>query len=201
VSVVLSSAAIYSYAIVAIFGLLILRRAWAMTHGAPVSVGRLVLLPGLYVVIYVAELAAIGYGAIGTSFTDQIYAGFGADAVLLFLGVLVAYRYTVAHVHIYQDPGSSVWKYRLNALLPVVYVVLFFARTAIETVVLSLSPFEFPTAATFVGISPLSLYLLFAVDALWGLSTGFLVGRSAAVYHLWKQKAGAPGPAPDAALP
>lgn len=200
-SVVLSSSAVYAYVFVALIGFIILRRAWVMTHGAPVSVTRLVVLPILYILIYVGELAAVGYGAFGTSFANQVWAAFGADVVLFAVGVWVAYGYTLAHVRVYRNEGDTAWMYRLNAVLPVLYVVLFFARTAIETVVLSLSPFEFPTAATFVGISPLSLYLLFAVDALWGLSTGFLLGRSAGVYHEWQQKLAAAPTAPDAALP
>ena len=200
-SVVLSTSALYAYGFVALLGFIILRRAYVMTKGAPVSVGRLVVLPIIYVLLYVAELAAIGYGAIGTNLTNQVYIAFGADAVLFAAGVLIAYRYTLTHVKIYRNTTDTAWMYRLNAVLPVVYVVLFFARTAIETVVLGLSPFDYPTAATFVGISPFSLYLLFAVDAMWGLSTGFLLGRSAGVYHEWQQELAAHPTAPDATLP
>lgn len=200
-SVVLSTSALYAYGFVALLGFIILRRAWIMTHGAPVSVTRLVFLPVIYVLLYVGELAAIGYGVLGTTFAQLTYVGFGADAALFVGGIWISYRYTLAHVRVYRNSADTAWMYRLNAVLPVVYVALFFARTAIETVVLSLSPFEFPTAATFVGISPLSLYLLFAVDAMWGLSTGFLVGRSAGVYHEWRQAVSTPHSSPDGALP
>lgn len=200
-TVVISTSEVYAYGFVALIGFIILRRAWVITQGAPVRMVRLVVLPVGYLALYVGELAAIGYGVLGTSQAVPVYAGFGVDAGLLLLGVWVAYRYTRAHVHVYQDPGSSAWMYRMESLLPVLYVALYFIRTGIETVVLGLSPLVFPTAATFVGVSPLSLYLVFAVDALWGLSTGFLLGRSGAVYHEWQQKLAAPQPSSDAALP
>jgi hypothetical protein len=186
-SVVISNQAATTYLLVAVLGFIILRRAYLMTKGTDVSVGRLVAFPAFYLVIYAAELAAIGFAAVGSSAATQVYLSFGADAALILLGVFLAYGYTLRHVEIYQEPGESAWSYRMSALLPVIYVVLFLVRVVIETVVLNESPFSFPAPGSLDGISSLALYLLFVVDALWGLSTGFLIGRSAAVYHEWQQ--------------
>jgi hypothetical protein len=187
-SVQISQATAVGYAFVALFGLIVLRRAYMMTNGVPASAGRLLVLPGFYVLVFVGLMTAILYGAIGSSVADQVYAAFGADMALVVAGTFVAYGYTLRHVHLYKSPGAVDWSYRLNALLPVVYVVLFFVRTGLEAVILGLSPFDVPSATQLAGVSPWTLYVLFAVDAMWGLSTGFLVGRSAAVYNAWQRK-------------
>jgi len=191
----ISQSEVAGYLFVVILGLIILRRSWRLTHGAPVTTGRLVAIPVLYVLLYGITLATIGVTAVGTSLATLTFASFAADAALVAVGFVVAYRYTARNVHLYQADGQSQWSYRLSPLLPVIYVVLFFVRTGIETAILNESPFSFPTASMFLGVSTLALALLFSVDALWGFSTGLLVGRSAAVYHLWQQKLAAP-PAP-----
>jgi hypothetical protein len=202
-TVQVAQATVAAYAFVAIFGFIILRRAYMMTHGTPATAGRLLFLPCLYVFLFAALMVAVVYGAIGSSVANQVGAAFGADIVLLLVGVFVAYGYTLRHVHLYRDRGAVNWSYRLNAVLPVIYVVLFFLRTGLETAFLGISPFGIPSASQLASASPWSLYVLFAVDAMWGLSTGFLVGRNAAVYHAWQRKL-AEGPGaipPDAALP
>ncbi|MGA8542747.1 MAG: hypothetical protein WB947_04315 [Thermoplasmata archaeon] len=200
-SAMVSQPTIAAYAFVAIFGLIVLRRAYTLTHGTQVSEGRLLVLPALYILIYAGELAAIDYGAIGSSVANQVYISFGLDAVLFAVGVFVSYGYTLRHVQLYRAEGETAWSYRLNPLLPVVYVVLFFVRTAIEAAVLNLSPFAHPSATALAAISLFSLYTLFAIDAMWGLSTGFLIGRNAAVYHEWQEKLGPPASARGTALP
>jgi hypothetical protein len=200
-SIVVSPSTVEAYGIVAIFGFIILRRAYLLTHGARVNVARILFLPALYIVVYAAELAAIGYGAVGSSVANPVYISFALDGALLAVGVFLSYGYTLRHVELYRAPGETAWWYRMNPLLPVVYVVLFFARTAIEAVVLNLSPFAFPSAAALAAVSPLALYSLFVVDALWGLSTGFLLGRSVAVYHAWQEKLAVPPAAARSALP
>lgn len=200
-SVGISQQAAIGYLFAALVGLLILRRTLRLTRGATVSAGRLLLLPALYVVVYVAELAAIGFGGGGSSVTTPLYVSYGVDATLVVVGTVAAFRYTLRHLQIYRANGETEWSYRMNPLLPVVYVVLFFVRIAMETVILNESPFAFPAAGALAGISAVALFTLFAIDALWGLSTGFLAGRSAAVYHEWRKKLVEPGPAPGTALP
>ncbi|HTW39986.1 MAG TPA: hypothetical protein VMF04_03930 [Thermoplasmata archaeon] len=202
-SVQISQATIAAYAFVAIFGLIILRRAYLVTHGTRATVGRLLVLPVFYILIFAGLMVAVLYGAVGSSVADQVYAAFGVDIALLLAGSFVAYGYAQRRVHLYRDPGATDWNYRLNSLLPVIYVVLFFARTGLETAFLGISPFDVPSAAQLASTSLWTLYVLFAVDAMWGLSTGFLVGRNAAVYNSWQRKlAEATGASPpDAVLP
>jgi hypothetical protein len=198
--VALSQAAVVSYLFVALFGLFILRRAYRLTQGVPLSTPRLVVLPVLYVLLYVGELASVSFVGVSSSIAPLTYLSLGVDAALLGTGVWLAYGYTLRHVQLYRAPGETYWSYRMNALLPVAYVVLFFARVGIETAILGESPFEFPTAASLAGLSTFSLLLFAVVDALWGLSTGFLVGRSAAAWHEWQRRLATGTPAGDAAL-
>jgi hypothetical protein len=200
-SVVISNQTAIAYVFVALLGLIILRRAYRLTQGVPISTGRLLVLPAVYVLLYVAELAAIGYGGFGSSVTIELYVSYAVDAALVVAGIVVAYGYTLQHLEIYRPEGTIAWSYRMSPLLPVLYVVLFFVRIGIETAILNESPFVFPVPGALAGISVLALYLLFTVDALWGLSTGFLVGRSVAVYREWRAKLATPGAAPGPALP
>jgi hypothetical protein len=148
-------------------------------------------------------MVAIVYGAVGSSVANEVFAAFGADVALLLVGFFVAYGHTLRHLQLYRDPGALDWSYRLNSTLPVIYVVLFFLRTGLEAAFLNVGPFGVPSASQLAGVSPWSLYLLIAVDAMWGLSTGFLVGRNFAVYNAWQRKlAEGPSAVPqDAALP
>jgi hypothetical protein len=200
-SVGLSQQTAIAYLFIALIALLVVRRALLLTRGMPIGLGRLVVLPAFYVVIYVAELAAIGVGGVGSTVATPLYVSYGVDAALVVVGTFVAYGYTLRHLHIYQPEGQTTWNYRMNPLLPVVYVVLFIVRVGIETAILNESPLAFPTAGALAGVSAFALYSLFLVDALWGLSTGFLVGRSVAVYHAWREKTASPQSSPGPALP
>jgi hypothetical protein len=200
-TIVVTQAELASYGLVAILGFIILRRAYIVTHGAAVSIGRLVVLPIFYVLIYAGEIAAIGYGAVGSGVADSVYGSIVADGVFVVIGAYIAYGYARRHVELFRPDETSVWYYRLGPIVSVIYVVLFFARTAIELVVLNLQPFGVTSAAALAAASPFALYSLFVVDALWGLSTGFLLGRNAAVYHEWQQKQTQPGASPGTALP
>ncbi len=182
----ISSADAEAYLVVALFGLLVLRAAFRLMYGVPARTVRLVLFPALYVAIYVGELTGVWYAGTGSGLANQTYAALGADLALLAVGTFVAYRFTFRTVELYLPTGDVRWHYRLSPLLPVLYVVLFFVRVGIETAIVGEGPFTVPTVAQFDAISPLSLYALFAVDALWGLTTGFLVGRNTAVYRKWQ---------------
>jgi hypothetical protein len=186
------------YLVVALFGLFLLRRTYRMTQGVPAGAFRLAVLPAVYLGLYVFELTGIWIAGAGSGHSDLTLLTFGADAALVAGGTGIAYRITSRHVELYRPTGEVAWFYRLKPLLPVLYVVLFTARVAIETVVVGISPFALPTAAQFNSISPTALDALFVVDALWGLTTGFLIGRSAAVYRAWRRAE--KSPAADAPL-
>ncbi len=153
----LNEATLASYLFIVLLGAILLRQAFLLTRGVPASAGRLVALPVFYVAIYAIELAGIGFAGIGSSVSNQVYISFAIDAALVAAGTFVAYGYTLRHVQLYQNPGETDWSYRLGALLPVLYVVLFFSRVAIETVVLGETPFEVPTTQALAEISSFAL--------------------------------------------
>jgi hypothetical protein len=196
----LSGPALEGYLIVALFGYFLLRRTYAMTQGVRASAGRLLFLPALYVGLYAAALAGTWYAGTGSGRSELTYLGLVADLALLGIGTWVAHRITSADVQLYRPAATGAWHYRLKPLLPLLYVVFFVARIATEAAVTGLAPFSIPSAAQFDALSNWAVYALFAVDALWGLTTGFLVGRSAAVYGAWQRAEKAddrPKPLPD----
>jgi hypothetical protein len=182
-----SSIVVEDYVILALFGVFLLRRTYMMTRGVPAGIGRLVLLPTFYGAIYAAELAGTWFAGIGSGRAEVTYLALAADAAMIAVGFGVSLRVTTQHVQLYQPTPGGPWYYRLRPLLPVLYVVLFFVRAAIETVIIGNAPFAIPTTAQFDSISTTALVALFVVDALWGLTTGFLLGRSVAVYSAWKR--------------
>jgi hypothetical protein len=193
----LSQADLAGYAFVALLGFIILRRTYAMTQGVRATTVRLTVLPAIYVALYVAELAGLWYVGTGSGQPWLRGAALAADGVLVVVGVALAYRATRRTVHLYRPDEDPEWHYRVRPLLSVLYVALFFVRVGIETVVLGESPLAIPTAAQLDSLSSFALYSLFLVDALWGLTTGFLVGRSAAVYTAWQEALGqSPAPLP-----
>lgn len=200
----LSQGALFPYFFIALIGLIILRGAYRVTQGVRVVIARLVVIPVIYIVLYVAELSAVALAGSTASIAPAILGSSAVDAVLVVVGALLAYQYALRHVELYRVEGDPAWRYRMSAIIPIVYVSLFFARVALETAVLGESPLAFPSAGAFNGISPYALYTFFAVDALWGLSTGFLIGRSAAVYHTWRARLRnppAPSSSPSGATP
>jgi hypothetical protein len=193
----LSQPELAAYLFVALFGFLVLRRAYAMTHGARATVFRLTVLPALYIAIYLATLVGTWYVATGPGLAWFTTLGIPVDLGLMVAGFVFAFVFTRRTVELYQPPGDPAWHYRLHAWLAVAYVALFFVRVGIEAAVIGISPFAFPTTAQFASMSPLAVDSLFIVDALWGFSTGLLVGRSLAVYAAWKAaEAKAPAPLP-----
>jgi hypothetical protein len=187
VSVVLSQQDILGLAVVAIFGVIILRRTALLIYGVPATTGRLVFLSGLYGLFYGIELLSVAYAGIGSGRGEVAAFALTADLLLVGVGIAVAYPLTRRHVVLYQTPGDPRWFYRLRPLLPVVYVVLFFIRAGLEVAIVGESPFTFPSASEFDALSTVALATLFVVDALWGLTTGFLLGRNAAVYGEWQR--------------
>jgi hypothetical protein len=188
---------VFAFFLVAIFGLIILRRAYSITQGVTVSAGRLLILPVIYVGLYGAELAALALSSGPANLELEVYASLTLDAALVAVGAVIAYGYTRRHVELYRNEGDPQWSYRLGALLPVVYVVLFVVRVVLETVILGEIPFAVPAPSALAGVPPLSLYILFVVDGLWGVSTGFLLGRNVGVYEEWRAREA--GPLPHAA--
>ncbi|MGA7923519.1 MAG: hypothetical protein WCA77_06040, partial [Thermoplasmata archaeon] len=133
----------------------------------------------------------------GTSYGMVALDGLIADVAMLAVGAVVAFRYVKQRVVLEQRPPDGAWYYRLPPFLPITYLILFLVRIGIEVVVVGVNPFAPPLSGQFNGLSSLTISLLIAVDVVWGLTTGFLIGRSAGVYSSYaEKKVEAPRPLP-----
>lgn len=195
----LSSPVVLGYLFVAVFSLIVLRNAYRLTQGVRVSYARLVIYPVFYVLIYAGELLPVAFAGLSSSLAIGYYAALAVDLAVFGAGVWFAYRHVAHHVELYRPEGASFPYYRIGALLPVVYVGLFVVRVVIGAVVLGQPPFAIPTPQSIEALGPLLLLLFLLLDTLWGLSTGFLLGRNLAVYRRARQWEASP--LPSAAAP
>jgi hypothetical protein len=158
--------------VLAVFLVLVLRRAYRTARGTRLSRGRLFVYAGFYLLLLVAQLF-LTY-LILPWWTVPLDLGVVAVGAVLFTG------YTRRRVEIYQDPKGR-WMYRLGAQAAVLYVVLYVLRIALEVVYFpSFVSFGPPTGAP-PSIGPLAVGILLLVDTLLSLSTGFLLGRLAGI--------------------
>jgi hypothetical protein len=177
----LSTGQIYLLAFLVLLVFIVGRRTVLMVRGTTVSAARLAGFAVFYVVFFVIALA-------GSLSTVPLY-WYGVDAAAVVLAALVAIPYVERVVRIERRP-DGLWYYRLGLALPLVYLALFAVRLAVDAFVLDVNPFGPPTA---VSLSPFATDVLIAVDVLFGVSTGLLVGRSIGVYRAYRRAAmGAP---------
>lgn len=171
--------------VLAVIVLILVRRTYYILKGSVASPVRLVsysvVVTGLF-----ALTVSFGVGVL-PSFDLEI------DAAVLSVAALLATPYVRREVRFEQRPPSTEWYYRLSPWIPLSYVGLFVGRIGLLLAVLGPSALEFLPVST--ALSPLDLYVLATVDALFALSTGLLVGRNAGVYlALREQPTLRPGP-------
>lgn len=155
--------------------LLVLRRSYAMVGGVPYSAPRLVLLPGLILVIWgLDELESLLLTPWALPYLIAL------DVALLLVAAFgvagVAQRMTRV------DRGESgQWTYRIGFSLAALFLVAFVLRLALA---LALFPSSLEFGAPPGGYPPVAQQLaLAAIDALFSLSAGLLVGRSVGIYR------------------
>ncbi len=158
--------------------LLLARRTVRQLRGTVYSAGRLFVAAGLYVLLFAVLGGGTLYTAVGT---------WGTSALLLapfYLGVpLLAAAVTAPYIRRivkFETRADGRRYYRLSWHVPVLYLVLFAVRLAAEAAVFGpsgLTAFPPPAPPSILG-----LYLLVAVDLLFGVSLGLLLGRGAGVY-------------------
>ncbi|MCI4321898.1 MAG: hypothetical protein L3K18_06050 [Thermoplasmata archaeon] len=166
----LSSADTTTIVIVGIFVLLIGRRIVLMIRGAPVRPAQMVAFAVLFAVLFVVALLG--------SFSVLPLWTYAVDAAVLVASTVGTAEYVRRHVVL--DLRDGVWYYRLHIAIPVVYLVLFAARLALDSAVLGIDPFA-PPPANAPMLSTNAIALVAVVDALFALSTGLLVGRTVGV--------------------
>jgi hypothetical protein len=173
----LSTNQIYLLAFLVLLVVIVGRRTVLMVRGTTVSAARLAGYAVFYVVFFVLALAG--------SFSAVPLYWYAVDAAVVVLAALVAIPYVERVARIERRPDGQ-WYYRLGLALPLVYLALFAVRLAVDAFVLNVNPLGPPTA---VSLSPFATDVLIAVDALFGVSTGLLVGRSIGVYRAYRRVA------------
>jgi UDP-N-acetylmuramyl pentapeptide phosphotransferase/UDP-N-acetylglucosamine-1-phosphate transferase len=157
--------------------LLLLRRAYSMVVGAPVSIPRLVAITVVYVVLF----AAVVFASIPT---PPWYSALLDLAVLVATSVL-AIGVVEDRVEVERRPDGK-WIYRLPMAVPVAYVVLFVLRLSVNLFVIGEDPFVYPPPT--IVLTPVTTALVVVVDALFSFSAGLIVARTVAVYRVYQRR-------------
>ena len=185
--------------VVLLLVLIVVRRTVRQVQGAPFSVTRLVVFAAVYVLLFVALASATLLASVATWGTD-------ADALLLPYGavpVLAAFFAApyVERVVQFERREDGQWYYRLSWHIPVLFLALFLTRVVAELAVFGPSG-AVPSFPPPPPPSTAALYVLIAVDLLFGLSLGLMTGRGLGVVRAHRALPADPAaPPPSPPLP
>jgi hypothetical protein len=157
-------------------GLIVVRRVFMMVQGTAVRPGRIVGVAVLFTALFVLVLAS--------SYFQVPWWSFVLDGAVLVVAAIATTAYVREHVVFEWRNGQ--WYYKLHPIIIGAYLLLFVVRLAIDLVVLNINPVAPPTTGPM--LTGTTLLLVAAVDALFGLSTGLLIGRSVGVYLEYEKK-------------
>lgn len=162
-----------------LFLFIVVRRTIRLAQGTPYSEARLAFNAILYLFLF--GLAIVYDVGLLPSWS------FLVDGAVIVAGVAVATRH-VARVVVFSRGPSGV-QYRLGLALPVLYLVLYVVRVAVDLVLLNENPLAGPTGLPV--LTGWQVVALLAVNALFSLSAGLLVGRSIGVYLAYRARGAA----------
>ncbi len=160
-------------------------RSIRMARGAPVSGARLFAYGAVYVLLLAFVLLA-------DAAWRPVY-GYALDALALGAAFALSVPYVAGRVALSRRADGQ-WVYRLGWSLPVIYLALFFARFALDLVVLGPSAYAGAPVASPSALPPGSVDALLLVDALFSASAGLLLGRNVAVYLAYRRRSAAAPP-------
>ena len=170
--------------VLVILVLILVRRTYRQIQGAPFSAGRLFGFAAVYVLLF-------GVLAAGTLFAAMDSWGSAAYGLLVPYGAIPIGAAVFAAPYVqrivrFEHREDGQWYYRLSWHIPVLYLVLFLTRVAAEIVAFGPSTLivSFPPP---VPPSLVMLYVLIAVDLLFGVSLGLLLGRGIGVYRAHRE--------------
>lgn len=180
----LTNTDVTTLAFVALFVLIVARRAYGMIRGSPVRPERMFAFAALFAAILVLVLA--------TSLTQLPLWTYGLDALVAVAATAAA---TVAvQKRVVLEWRNGQWYYRLGVGILVLYLVLFVARLALDTLVLGVDPFA--SMPPSVGsLSSVDGKIVAIINGLFAASTGLLVGRTVGVYLEYRKRLAAGPPA------
>lgn len=168
-----SSGELTAIAIQGVIVLIVIRRSYSMAKGVPYSGLRLVALPVLIMILWaVSELESIFLTPWALPYLIALDLAILIGTSLAFAGL--AERMT----EVYRGP-SGIWSYRIGFSIAAIFIGAFVIRLGAAVVL-------FPNALVFGtpsgGFPPVPQQLVLAfVDALFSVSAGLIIGRSAGI--------------------
>jgi len=169
--------------IVALIVLILARRTYRQLTGAPFSASRLFGFAGFYILLF-ALLAATTLVAAVVTWGTVAFALLAPYLAIPVLAAILTAPY-VRRVVRFDRRSDGQWYYRLSWHIPVVYLALFVSRIGAEIVIYGPSG-ALPSIPPPAPPSGAVLWVLVAVDLLFALSLGLLVGRGIGVYRAHK---------------
>lgn len=183
----------FTAVILVVIILLLARRTYLAISGARYSPGQLFATAGFYVFLF----ALLAYSTLSAALSAW---GEIAAALVIPYAIAVVGAATVATPYVrrivrFENRAGQLY-YKLPWHVPVLVLVLFVARLGIEFAIFGAS-----AASTFgptTNLGPGLILVLVAIDLLFGLSLGLLLGRGIGVYQAhtrlesWAPGGGAP---------
>jgi hypothetical protein len=163
--------------VLAIIVLLLVRRTLALARGTPYGPVRVFLYGGFSMILFVVFGFSTIDAAVGT-WGPVALALVAAYAAIVGLAALLAAPRVRALAR-FERRADGILYYRLPIVIPALTIVLFLVRAAIEALVFGLAAFTTFALPTSLPVG--SLYLLIAVDLVFGVSIGLLFGRGIGV--------------------
>ncbi len=190
----LSQADTSALVVLAIIVLIMVRRTVALAQGAQYGPTRIFAYGGFSMFLFAFFAATTIYVAWGT--WGPIGLALLAPYAAIVVGAaLVAEPIVRRRVKFETRAGGAVY-YRLPLIIPVLTLVLFVVRVAVEIWMFGLAAFASFAIPTSLSVG--SLAILIAFDLVYGVSIGLLVGRGLGVRRAFLDRPkDAPAPLPS----
>ncbi|HTT72807.1 MAG TPA: hypothetical protein VMG99_01465 [Thermoplasmata archaeon] len=189
----LGSAGTSALVFLAIIVLIMVRRTYMLSRGSVYSPGRVFSYGGFSMLLFAVFAATTIYVAVGTWGT----VGYAllAPYVAIVVGSVFVAEPRVRRLVKFEERADGRTYYLLPLIVPVLTLVLFIVRVAVEIWLFgldSIATFAIPTS-----LSSGALEILIAFDLLYGISIGLLIGRGLAIRAAFNARQ----PAPESAQP
>ncbi len=180
----LSAGTEYSLAILVLIVVLVVRRTIRVMQGARYSTGRLFGFAAFAVIFFIGFAATTIYAALGSwgPVAWVLVAPYVATVVLV---TLMAEPHVRRTVRFERGPDGAPL-FRLPWLVPILYLVLFTARLAIEVVLFGVSSIFAPSVPT--SLPTELLVVTIAFDLLYAVSVGLLFARGFGVRRAFLER-------------
>lgn len=170
--------------------LIMARRTYALAQGSRYSPVRVFGYGVFSMLLFALFAASTIYVAVGT------WGVIGYALVVPYAGIVVVAA-LIAEPHVrrlvrFEERADGATYFRLPLIVPVLSLLLFVVRLAIEVELFGWS--SLTTSSLPSHLAPGALEVLVAFDLLFGVSIGLLIGRGFAVRRAYRERTPAGGP-------